>query len=146
MDNLKKFNAMEGNRSKELAMQHARLIEKTEQLPPGTVVAPEVTAEIKRLQAELYERLYSYMRGQVLPVLVPAPSKRDLEFIDHQKIVRKQIEGPLPPQIPFNFEVFSSVNTRIDRFKVPAATKAEAWKEAREREKKYPGRVKIKIS
>ena len=91
MDNLKKFNAMEGNRSKELALQHARLMEKGEDLPPGTIVAPEVTAKIKRLQADLYKRLYRYMKSNVLPIKLPAPSKKDLEFIEHQKICKKQI-------------------------------------------------------
>jgi len=69
MDNLKKFNALEGNQSKELALQHARLMEKVEELPPGTIVAPEVTAEIKRLEADLRRRLYSFLQGDVLPIL-----------------------------------------------------------------------------
>lgn len=145
-DNLKKFSAMEGNQSKELTLQHARLMEKVEDLPPGTVVSPEVCAEIKRLQTDLYKRLYRYMKSNILPIKVPAPSKKDLEFIEHQEICQKQIEEAVGLKISFNFEVFSSLNTRIDKFKIEATTKKKAMVEAQTRADKYPGRVKIKIS
>jgi len=144
MDNLEKFNAMEGNRSKELALQHARLMEKVEDLPPGTIVAPEVTAEIKRLEAHLRRRLYRHLKGDVLPILVitnGAITKNGPCYtINTQEELRE--EG----DILFYFDVFSTLNTRIDQFEIPAPTKEEAWLKARKKSKEYPGKVHLKIS
>ena len=129
MDNLKKFNTLEGNRSKELALQHARLMETIEDLPPGTEISPEVEKEVRRLEVQLRRRLYRYLKGGVLPILATAA-----------KTLKKKTE------ILFHFDVFSLLNTRIDRFKVPAPTKEEAWEEARKRALQYPGQVHLKIS
>ena len=131
---------------RELALKHARLRAEIETLPLGTKATMDMAREAQRLQAELYERLYRYMKSNVLPIKLPAPTKKDLEFIDHQKITREQIEGAVAPKISFNFEVFSSLNTRVDRFKIDAPTKKEAMAKAELRAKKYPGRVKVKIS
>jgi len=121
-------------------------MEKVEGLPPGTIIAPEVTAEIKKLQAELYERLKRYMKGNPLRVHIPAPTKKELEFIKHKKITREQIEEAVALKIIFHFSVFSSLNVRIGQFKVEAFTKEEAWLEARKKSREYPGKVTLKIS
>lgn len=132
MDNLKKFNAMEGNQSKELALQHARLMEKVEDLPPGTVVAPEVCAKIERLQAELRNRLRYLLVNNAAPIFITASGETEG--------IQKEL------MIPFHFDVFSSMNVKIDKFKIEAPTKDKAWLKAREKSREYPGKVKLKIS
>ena len=129
MSNLEKFNALEGNRSKELALQHARLMEKIEDLPLGTEISPKVEKETRRLEADLRRRLYRLLQGDVLPILATVA-----------KALKKKTE------ILFHFDVFSLLNTRIDRFKVPAPTKEEAWEKARKQALRYPGQVHLKIS
>jgi len=145
---------LNGYNARQLTSKHAQLRAEIETLPPGTKAATEKAQEAQRLQADLRRRLYSFMKGDVLPVLataaktikLPVPSKKDLEWVDHQKICKEQIAGALGAGISFNVEVSSPLKTLVDRFKVVAPTKAEAWKVARERAKKYPGQVKIKIS
>ncbi len=53
MNNLEKFNALKGSRAKELSMKHARLMEKIEDLPPGTKISPEIIKEKAALESEL---------------------------------------------------------------------------------------------
>ena len=89
----KKMGGLNGSHTREKALKRARLRAEIETLPSGTIVAPGREEELQRLQAELYERLYRYMKENVLTVRIPAITKKDLEFIDHQKIIRKQIEG-----------------------------------------------------
>lgn len=143
MSNLEKFFETKG-----LALNHAYLMREKEQLPPGKEISVAKKKEIEALEKELRKILYKSLISDVLPVKLPAILKKDLEFIKHQKISRKQIEGALKKEvkIPFHFDVFSSMNTKIDRFKVEALTKEEAWKEAEEKAKKYPGKTKLKIS
>lgn len=80
MNNLEKFNAMEGNRSKELALEHARLMEKIEDLPPGTELPPQVEKEVRRLEADLRRRLYLLLIGDVLPVVAMAAKAVKKEY------------------------------------------------------------------
>lgn len=126
MNNLKKFNA------RELASKHAWLMDDIEKLPPGTE-AIEKRKEADELQAELRRRLYSLQRyslkDSVLPILTTVT----------KAIVKKG-------DILFYFDVFSTLNTRIGHFKIPAPTKDEAWIKAREKAKKYSGNVNLKIS
>lgn len=138
MTNLEKFNALEDSRAKELSMKHARLMEKIEHLPPGTKLCPEIIKEKATLEKELQEILEENLIGDVLPI---HPTIKDL--ISKSKPIEKKADGPL---ITFHFEAFSAINTRIKKFKVDAITKDEAWKEAREKTKGYPGQVNLKIS
>lgn len=126
MDNLRKFNA------RELASKHAWLMDEIEKLPPRTETT-EKRKEADELQVELRRRLYSLQRyslkDSVLPILATVA----------KAIMRKG-------DILFHFDVFSTLNTRIDHFKIPALTKDEAWIKAREKARKYPGNVNLKIS
>ena len=130
--------------AREIALKHARLRAEIGQLPPGTKAATEKTQEARRLQAELRQRLYSFMTSEVLPVLAitngTIMKNGSYHTIDTQGGSREKGD------IVFHFDVFSLLNTRIDRFKVPAPTKEEAWEKARKRAEKYPGQVKLKIS
>lgn len=149
------MGALTGFNARELASKHLQLRVEIETLRPGTKAATEKAQEAQRFQTDLYRRLYSFMKGDVLPVLataaktikLPAPSKKDLEFISDQKIIREQIEGPLPPQILFHFDVYSKVNTRLGKIRVQDTNKSDAWDKARKRaNKKYSGPVYLKIS
>jgi len=122
MDNYKDFNA------RELALKHARLMEEVEQSPPGIIVNPETHAEINKLQAELYERLDRFMEDYPLCIRVPAPLRRDLEFVEHQKVCRKQIEKPVRSGIKIKFfvTVISPFGCKAAEFSVEADSKAEA--------------------
>ena len=132
--------------TKSLALDHSKLMEEKEQLPPGAEISPAKKKEIERLEKKLRKRLYKSLNSDVLPVFKTAITKKDLEFIDHQEILRRQMKGDLSSKIIFRFDVFSSMNTRVDRFKIEALTKKEAWKEAEKRAEKYPGKTKLKIS
>lgn len=123
MSNLKRFNA------RELASKHVWLMDDIEKLPPGTATIPGKKKEAQELEADLRQRLYRLMIGDVLPILATAA-----------KTLKKKTE------ILFHFDVFSLLNTRIDRFKVPAPTKEEAWEKARKQALQYPGQVHLKIS
>jgi len=125
MSNLKEFNAFE------LTLKHCYLMQEIEDLPAGSNILKVKTEEAKALEEELRTRLYSLLINSVLPILITTPRKA------------KEIEKKI--MIPFHFEVFSSLNTRVDRFKVDASTKKEAWIEAKERAKKYPGDITLKI-
>lgn len=85
MKKYKDFNA------RELTSKHAYLMDDVEKLPPGAAISTKKKAEIKRLQAELYQRLNKYMKSIALKFRSPAITKKDLEFIEHQKICKKQI-------------------------------------------------------
>ena len=87
-----------GFNAREIVLRHARLCAEIETLPLGTKAGMEMRQEAQRLQAELYERLDRYMKDHPLRVNLPALSKRDLEFIEHQKITRQQIEGAVAPR------------------------------------------------
>lgn len=123
MKNLEKFNA------RELTSKHACLMEDVEQLPPGTEISPEKKRNITALEKELRKRLYNLLNSDVLPVIAT-----------NAKIIKDKA------LIAFNFDVISELNTLIDRFKVEAKTKDEAWKIAKKRAKKYPSNVNLKIS
>lgn len=123
MSNLEKFNA------RELASKHVWLMDDIEKLPPGTATIPEKKKEAQELEADLRRRLYRLLQGDVLPILATAV-----------KALKKKMD------ILFRFDVFSLLNTRIDRFNVPAPTKEDAWEKARKRALQYPGQVHLKIS
>jgi len=125
-------NSISDLTARELASRHAQLMEKIENLPPGTEVSLDKKEKIKALEEELSKRLYENLSSDVLPIVSTFPSKAKL-------IERKMM-------IPFHFEVFSSMNVRVDRFKIEASTKEEAWKEAGKKAREYPGKVNLKIS
>jgi len=125
-------NSISDLTARQLASRHAQLMEQIENLPPGTGVSFDKKEKIKALEEELLKRLYRNLSSDVLPIVSTFPSKAKL-------IERKMM-------IPFNFEVFSSLNVRVDRFKIEASTKEEAWKEAKKKALKYPGNINLKIS
>lgn len=115
----------------ELTLRHARLMNDIEKLPSGSTVTPKKIKEKADLEETLQNKLYSLLIGDVLPI-IPTAIKR---IPSADKIM-----------ITFHFEVFSSLNTKVDRFKIDAPTKTEAWKKARKKAKTYPGSVNLKIS
>lgn len=115
----------------QLALSHVYLMQEIEELPPGTNILIAKKKEAEALEDELRKRLYKCVNRNAFPI-------KSITAIN-PKLAKKLL-------IPFNFEVFSSMKTLIDRFKVEASTKEEAWKEAEEKAKKYPGDVKLKIS
>lgn len=122
------------SRSRELALKHVYLMQEIEELPPGTNILIAKKKEAEALEEELRKKLYEALNSDVLPVL-PIKSIKAI----NPKLAKKLT-------IPFHFELFSSMNTRIDGFKIEAPTKEEAWKEAEKKAKKYPGKTKLKIS
>ncbi len=125
MVDLGNLNAMQ------LALSHVYLMQEIEELPPGSNVLLAKKKEAEALEDELRKRLYNCLKGDVFPI------KRIASI--NPRLAKKLL-------IPFHFEVFSSMNTKIDKFKIEAVTKEEAWKEAEEKAKKYPGKTKLKIS
>ena len=123
MNKLKDFTA------RELTSQHVELMDEIENLPPGTEISPFMKKKKVALEEDLRRRLYSLLLGDVLPII---------------PMVIKVIEKKA--LIIFHFDVLSELNTLIDRFKINATTKDEAWKEAREKAETYPGQVSLKIS
>lgn len=142
MNDLGNLNAMQ------LTLKHVYLMQEIEQLPPGSNILKVRKEEAGALVKELRSRLHKLLVNSFFPMKLPVILKKDLEFIEHQKNCRKQIEGALKKEvkIPFHFDVLSSLNYKIDRFKVEAPTKEEAWKEAEKKAKGYPGKVNLKIS
>lgn len=132
MKDLKKLNG------RELALHHAWFMDGLEKLPPGTKISPAKEKEKLAYEKELRRRLEDNLIGDVLPV---RPTVRQL--IDGAKTIRNKPIGAL---IPFNFEVFSEINTRIGRFRIEATSKDEAWKKARKKAAKYQGQASLKIS
>lgn len=130
MSNLQGFNALE------LTLKHCYLMQEIEGLPPGSNILLVKKKEAEALEDELRKRLHKNLNSDVLPA----------NYIATLKSPRKPKPTEKKTMIPFRFEVFSSMKTLIDRFKVEASTKEEAWKEAEEKAKKYPGDVKLKIS
>lgn len=118
--------------ARELASKHAVLMDEIEKLPPGSVISSGKKKKIEAMEKELRKRLYQNLSSDVLPIVITPYSKP--KYSENEAM------------ITFNFEAFSSLNTKIDRFKVDAPTKVEAWKEARKKAKKYPGDVNLKIS
>ena len=129
MSNHKNFTAYE------LTLKHARLTDDLEKLPPGAEISSQILKKKIALEKELQCRLYSLLIGDVLPVMPTI-----LDIIGIPKPVEKKAG------IIFNFEVLSGLNTRLDRFKIEAFTKDEAWEKAKKKAKKYPGDVNLKIS
>lgn len=117
--------------TRSLALSHAKFMEEKEQLPPGAEISVAKKKEIERLEKKLRKRLYKNLCSDVLPI------KRIASI--NPKLAKKLL-------ISFHFEVFSSMNTRIDRFKIEAFTKEEAWLEAWKKARAYPGKVNLKIS
>ena len=138
MTNLEKFNALRDSRAKELSMKHARIMEEVEQLPPGTEISPEKKKELAALERDLQEILEKSLIGDMIPV---RPMIRDL--IGKSNPIKKKAIAPL---IPFNFEVYSEIKTRIGKFRIEATSKQKAMKEARKKAALYQGQVSIKIS
>lgn len=125
MNNLQNFNA------KELALKHVYLMQEIEELPPGSNILIAKKKEIEALEDELRKRLYRFVSSDILPIKTIATIS--------PRLAKKLM-------IPFHFEVFSSMNTKIDRFKIEALTKKQAWIEAREKARTYPGNIHLKIS
>jgi hypothetical protein len=123
MTNLKKLNAMQ------LTFKHALVMQEIEELPAGSNILRVKKKEAVAYEEELRTRLYGLLINSVLPVLITAPKKAEKKMM-----------------IPFHFEVFSSMNVRVDRFKIDATTKDEAWIKARAKARTYPGKVSLKIS
>ncbi|MCK4760393.1 MAG: hypothetical protein KAT69_10120 [Candidatus Aminicenantes bacterium] len=138
MTNLEKFNALEDSHAKELSMKHARIMEEIEQLPPGTEISSAKKKELVALKKELQKILEENLIGDVIPVRLTIR-----EILSTPKSIEEKVIAPL---IPFNFEVFSGINTRIGRFRIEATSKEEAWKKARKKALMYQGQVSLKIS